>query len=116
GGVAVGGGLVGYLCAVMDTKRHGNVHGGSSRLVRLVYAIATGFVVIVMRGSLLGVIGPVLLGVFMAAILRRACQPIRRSNSHIAKPRLSAGPGLRRATAVVGPHGAPLSGQGHAAD
>lgn len=74
-GVAVGGGLTGYACAAMDAGRRLDTAGGS-RLGRLVYAMMAGFVMIVMRGSLLGIIGPVLLGIAMASLLRRACRPM----------------------------------------
>jgi hypothetical protein len=105
GGVAVGGGLAGYLCAAMDTKRHSDALGGSSRLVRLSYAMTAGFVMIVMRGSLLGVIGPVLLGVSMASILRWVCQPVQARNPSVTRHLASPGSGIPGTTKVAADHG-----------
>ncbi len=72
-GTALGGALVGKVCSSLERQiRMAKACG--DRFLLFVPATVAGFVIIVMRGSLLGVVAQVLLGVIMAWRVSVACR------------------------------------------
>lgn len=69
-GAALGGALIGLLIARLDSALDAAKRGGSPTLL-LLFGLAAGYSTILMRGSILGVIGPIALSLLLAWMIDR---------------------------------------------